>query len=87
MSDRKTIRQWMAGKKTVTGVWLCALAGMANLAGIWTYMHPKIPASMFMVGLALVMYGVYSRIMFVFYPAPRGKPDTNRPKLHAPRIS
>jgi hypothetical protein len=80
------MRQYFSGHKTKLGAIACIVAGALKVAGLWEPILDRISDGLFYSGVGLCLFGIWARVVSVFYPTPKGKADYNRPKLKAKTI-
>lgn len=84
--ERRTIRQYFSGHKTKLGAIACIVSGGLKVAGLWEPMLDRVADGLFYSGVGLCLFGIWARVVSVFYPMPKGKPNYGKPKLKAPKI-
>jgi hypothetical protein len=77
----------LTGRKTALGAWCTVLAGGVYIGGILEPMLRDIAIGVFMAGMGLLGYGIWSRLTYIFYQrhtaktGKEGKPNLGRSKL------
>jgi hypothetical protein len=74
------------GRKTRIGAFACYLAGGLKIGSIWNPMLDQIAEGLFYIGMGVIGYGIWARLVTIFYRAPEGEMHLRKPKLRAKEV-